>query len=133
MCRWPFRISKRSWPGLPGAYVPPRGELVLAREPAAGELIGCVAVRPHVDAPDVCEMKRLYVRPSARGTGLGRVLALAAIDVGQRLGYARMGLDTLPSLHAAQALYLSLGFRQIGVSATPPHVLFFERTLERVA
>ena len=115
--------------GLPGAYAPPRGAMLLARDTPGDGLAGLVALRPVPDTPGSCEMKRLYVRPAACGSGLGRALALAAIEEARRLGYARMGLDTLPSMRKAQALSRSLGFRQSGVSSTEPIVLLFEREL----
>ena len=98
--------------GLPGAYAPPRGALLLARG------AGCVGLRPIDDT--TCEMKRLYVRPSARGTGLGRRLAEAIVGEGRRLGYTHMRLDTVPGMDSAQSLYERLGFYAIGAYRPNP-------------
>jgi ribosomal protein S18 acetylase RimI-like enzyme len=96
---------------LPGKYAPPMGELMLACSPA-GDALGCVAVRP-IEGVSVCEMKRLYVRPAARGLGVGAALVAAIIKSAEELGYAEMKLDTLPSMPKAFALYKRCGFLEI--------------------
>ena len=111
--------------GLPGDYQLPKGQMILARGPA-GALVGCVCLRPVPASPESCELKRLYVRSQARGSGLGRRLTLAALQEARRLGYKRVCLDTLFSMREAQSLYRALGFRQTGIAASEPPVLLFE-------
>jgi putative acetyltransferase len=113
--------------GLPGAYAPPRGRLLVAEQ--EGVVAGCVALRPLEDG--TAEMKRLYLRPGARGTGLGRRMALTVIAEAEKAGYERLRLDTLPAMSAAIAMYRDLGFREIpAYRHNPvPGALFFERRL----
>ena len=116
---------------LPGDYAPQRrGALLLAW--GDGACLGCVAVRA-LDAQR-CEMKRLFVRPAGRGFGVGRRLAVEAIERARALGFTQLLLDTLPQMREARALYRSLGF----VETTPyrfnpiPGTSFLELELRRV-
>ena len=99
--------------GLPGAYRPPDGQLLLAL--VDGEVAACGALRSlrDVDYANACEMKRLFVRPPYRGFGLGRALAQSLLDEARRAGYSVMLLDTLDEMEAARGLYTTLGFEEI--------------------
>lgn len=95
--------------GLPGAYAPPLGHLLIAFDES--HPMGCVALRK-ID-PQTAELKRLYVRAEGRGRDAGRQLAISAIELARAAGYRRIRLDTLPSMIEAAALYVSLGFVDI--------------------
>jgi putative acetyltransferase len=94
---------------LPGSYSCPAGRLLLAAD--RDLVVGCVGLRP-LEGRDA-EMKRLFVRPLARGRGIGRLLATRVVEEARKANYARVLLDTLPSMEEARSLYRSLGFTAI--------------------
>jgi len=119
-----FQNFDQELEALPGAYVPPGGALLIARDGEAAA--GCVALR-RIDA-GTGEMKRMYVRERFRGSGLGRKLAIAVIGEARKRDYSRIVLDTLPKLTTAIALYRDLGFRDCApyLPAPTPGALCFE-------
>ncbi len=115
---------------LPGKYAEPRGALLIARD-RTGEAVGVVALRP-TDRDGICEMKRLFVSPTARGTGLGRHLLDAVLAGARKRGYKKICLDTvLGKMDRAIAMYRAEGFYEV-----PPYyenpmegVLYLEKVL----
>ena len=101
---------------LPGAYAQPRGRLLLARSEGADDAVGCIALRPiDVDGTPtaaVAEVKRLYMKPRARGSGTGSRLAQRLVDEARSIGYGELRLDTLDWMTEARALYARFGFRE---------------------
>lgn len=95
--------------GLPGEYVPPRGALLVGEDD--GQLVGMIGLRPF--EADISEMKRLFVRPQARGRGLAKRLIAELLNHAKSAGYSEIRLDTLPMMGDAQSLYVALGFRDI--------------------
>ncbi len=126
-----FQSFEEELATLPGKYAPPRGMLLLAF--AGAEPAGVIAMRPLNE--QVCEMKRLYVRPTARGHRLGQRLIDRLFAEARTAGYSRMRLDTLTGLmDRAIELYRSLGFYEIPpYFASPlPNELFLEVDLTQV-
>ncbi|MFN0132757.1 MAG: GNAT family N-acetyltransferase [Phycisphaerales bacterium] len=99
---------EREMATLPGLYAVPKGAILLAW--VGDEAVGCVAMRPMNDA-GVCEMKRMFIRPSHRGQGLGHALASCIVEAARHAGHRTMRLDTDNNMAAAIAVYTALGFK----------------------
>lgn len=122
-----FQSFDQELQAIPEMYGPPRGGLLLVGQPNAWE--GCVGVRQLGE--NAGELKRMYLRETQRGLGIGRILLSKALDLANTLGYSVVRLDTLPSMEAAIALYRSMGFVEISpYRANPvPGALYFEKKL----
>jgi len=111
-------------------HAPPAGAAVLGFDGARAVGCGMMQLLPSGDA----ELKRIYIAPAARGTGLGRDICTALIADCRARGHARVLLDTSRALTAAQALYESLGFVERGpYQPIPDHalpkIMFYELAL----
>ena len=127
-----FQDFEQELQALPGPYAAPQGVILLAHLPETlpTEAVGCVALKP-LDRPDVCEMKRLYVRPEARDAGWGNALVDAILNAARRRSYSTMRLDTLDTLRAALRLYRRFGFKEIDAyyENPLPNVIYMQKTL----
>lgn len=122
-----FQGFQKELAELPGEYARPSGRLLVAFK--RDEAVGCGAFRKLEG--DVCEMKRLFVRPKHQGRSIGSALARALIQGAQAAGYSRMRLDTMPEMRRAISMYRALGFQEIpAYRFNPvPGSLFFELQL----
>lgn len=123
-----FQNFDKELTGLPGDYSAPHGRLLVAE--SNGKTAGCVALHPL--EPQVCEMKRLYVRPEFRGIKLGLALVNAILTEARKIGYQKIRLDTVePSMKDAVAMYRRFGFQEIGPyrSNPMPGTLYMELDL----
>ncbi|MGQ4809071.1 hypothetical protein NKDENANG_02467 [Candidatus Entotheonellaceae bacterium PAL068K] len=124
-----FQNFAQELAGLPGDYAPPHGRLLLALYET--EVAGCLALRRLADG--VCEGKRLYIRPPFRGKGVGRALKLAMLHEARQLGYQCFRWDSLPFMTAANALYRSIGAKNIEPYCSNPieRAMFWELDLSQ--
>lgn len=129
--------------GLPGKYTPPSGALLLAVDPSGHQVLGCIAMRPVQLKPaylcnrkagvKVCEMKRLFVYPQARGRRIASALVRRAVALARKAGHDEIVLDTMARMQPAINLYESEGF----VRTTPyyfnplPGVLYFTKDMQQ--
>lgn len=122
-----FQGFERELSNLSEVYGPPRGQLLLARVGEASA--GCAALRPMAD--DLCELKRMYVRPQHRGQGIGQQMLDELLTAARRLGYQKMRLDTLSHLTSALSLYRRNGFTECGpyYRNPTPGVVYMEKVL----
>ena len=122
-----FQDFEKELQTLHEVYALPKGCIILAKED--NQVLGCIALKPIGEG--ICEMKRLYVRPLARGKSLGKQLVEELIDFAKKAGYKTMKLDTITSLKEAIKLYQSKGFIKTEPYVYNPlsDVLYFELTL----
>lgn len=126
-----FQHFEHELDNLESEYAPPSGAFILAMEDH--QFVGCAGLRRFGEGAG--EIKRLYLVPQARGRAIGRMLAEAIVDAARKIGYDRLLLDTLPSMAAAQSLYLSLGFEPVEAYRYNPieGTTFLELKLQQLA
>lgn len=91
-------------------FLPPTGQLVLAKS-GNGALVGCGSLK--TIGPGKGELKRLFVKPEARGHGLGRRLVEMRVEAARKMGLETLYVDTLKNNHEMRGLYQKMGFEEI--------------------
>lgn len=131
--------------GLPGQYAPPFGALLLAVDDAQGQVLGCIAMRPltvqaeyqqhHPIDQRYCEVKRLFLYPSARGRQVGRKLLREVLKRAEAEDYNVALLDTLSRMASAINLYKSEGFVEVEAYTYNPlkGVMYFAKRIKDTA
>jgi GNAT superfamily N-acetyltransferase len=92
-----------------GKFYPPNGRFYVVRHGDAYVGVGCLKRL----TPDVAEIQRMYVQPTARGLGAGRLLVDRLLSDARAMQFTTVRLESLRALAAAHALYRSVGFREI--------------------
>ena len=107
-----FAIHDAEVDGMYEAYTRPRSAYFVVER--NGLVIGGGGVAPlEGGEPDVCELRKMYFLPEARGIGAGSAMMLRCLDAARAHGFRRCYLETLTGMDAARALYLRLGVRVI--------------------
>jgi putative acetyltransferase len=122
-----FQSFDEELKNLKTIYKKPKGTIILAHY--YGNIVGCIALKP-IEVNN-CEMKRLFVKPSYRGLGIGKKLVDLVLEVAKENKYDFMKLDTLTKLNEAVNLYESIGFVKTNSYVFNPlqDVLYFEKKL----
>lgn len=107
-----FAISDPEVDWMSRAYSAPRhAYFVLERD---GRVLGGAGVAPLAGGDaDVCELRKMYFLPEARGSGAGAAMMARCLDAARGFGFTRCYLETLTGMDAAMRLYERSGFHRI--------------------
>lgn len=107
-----FSINDSEVDHMAEAYAGPRAAYFVVTD--GSRVVGGGGIA-HLDggADDVCELKKMYFLPEARGVGMGRTLLARCLDAARERGYVRCYLETMSSMPDARRLYERAGFTQI--------------------
>lgn len=127
---YPHDIYEKLVHDLPKLHATPKGVMRMVK--LDDRIVGCGMF--YAFSPGICEWKRIYLTPAARGSGAATALCIDLIEHSRAAGYHTAYLDTMNTLTAARALYTRVGFTERGPYAdyppeTVPHLCFYEYDL----